>query len=334
MLENIVGAKRRGIILLAVWWCMMAWQAPVQAEKAAKAEKATQAAQGEITPSDVYAQAVQIEKEIDLLKRHYHITAKGAAALVEADLRPRHVWEKAHLIQVKLNIFRAKHGLPLVSPVTQQPMLQVDPRLPWAQTQRILTEIKIIKRLLGVSGEVSPATVVQGKRPIDNFNKLNQISYDLDTLNGEAINASYVYAEAMRFHEDIIALLRRLEVPDTAAPPAKSVNTPPRESLKAAFELMGEVQRVQRLAGLETTDFKVFAKTENTENTGNMENVVPADVFNMISMSLAELQVLKAKLGLRYEFTPPADIHEGKTPSDVTQLLGYSANQLRLIRKL
>lgn len=319
MLENIVGAKRRGIILLAVWWCAMAWQAPVQAAKVA---------QGEITPSDVYAQAVQIEKEIDLLKRHYHITAKGAAALVEADLRPRHVWEKAHLIQVKLNIFRAKHGLPLVSPVTQQPMLQVDPRLPWAQTQRILTEIKIIKRLLGVSGEVSPATVVQGKRPIDNFNKLNQISYDLDTLNGEAINASYVYAEAMRFHEDIIALLRRLEVPDTAAPPAKSVNTPPRESLKAAFELMGEVQRVQRLAGLETTDFKVFAKTENTEN------VVPADVFNMVSMSLAELQVLKAKLGLRYEFTPPADIHEGKTPSDVTQLLGYSANQLRLIRKL
>lgn len=325
MLENIVGTKRRGIILLAVWWCMMAWQAPVQAEKAAKA---TQAAQAEIAPSDVYAQAVQIEKEIDLLKRHYHITAKGAAVPVEADLRPRHTWEKAHLIQVKLNIFRTKHGLPLVSPVTQQPMLQVDPRLPWAQTQRILTEIKIIKRLLGVSGEVSPATVVQGKRPIDNFNKLNQISYDLDTLNGETINASYVYAEAMRFHEDLAALLRRLEVPDTAAPPAKSVNTPPRESLKAAFDLMSEVQRVQRLAGLETTDFKVFAKTENAEI------IVSADVFNMVSMSLAELQVLKAKLGLRYEFTPPADIHEGKTPSDVTQLLGYSANQLRLIRKL
>ncbi|MFA7240320.1 MAG: hypothetical protein WC091_09415 [Sulfuricellaceae bacterium] len=306
-----MGAARRRIILLAVLCSVMAGQAS--------------AAQAEITPADVYAQAVQIEKEVELLKRHYHITAQASAAPVEAELQPRHVWQKAHLIQVKLDIFRTRHGLPSLSPVTLQPLLRVDPRLPWAQTQRILSEIRIIKRLLGIPGEVSPVAAVPGKRPIDNFNKLNRISYDLDTLNGEAITPSYVYTEAMRFHEDLTALLRRLEIPDTAAPPPKPVNVSPKESLKAAFALMNEVQRIQRLAGLDKVDFKAFDKAED---------VAPSDVFNMVSMCLAELQVLKAKQGMTRDLTPLAEHHEGKTPSDVAQLLGYSVNRLRLIRKL
>ncbi len=307
------GYWRGGMFLLAAWCCMALWQTPVQA------------APVEITPSDVYAQAVLIEKEVELLKRHYHVATKSDVVPVEAELRPRHVWQNAHLIQVKLNIFRTRHGLPSMSPVTLQPLLQVDPRLPWAQTQRILTEIKIIKRLLGVPGEASAVSPVQGKRPIDVFNKLNQVSYDLDTLNGEAINPAYVYAEAMRSYEDVTALLRRLGIPDTAAPPPKPVNAQPRDALIAAFALMSEVQRLQRLAGLETVNFKAFDKTEK---------VVPSDVFNMVSMNLAELQMLKAKLGMAQDITPPAALHEGKTPSDVTQLLGYAVNRLRLIRKL
>lgn len=283
-----------------------------------------QPAIAEITPNEVYAQAVQIEKEIELMKRHYNITALNQVSPVETDLRPDHVWRKSYVILFKLNIFRRKHGLIGITPVEHEPALDLAPILNWGQMQRILTEIRIIKTYLNIPGEASPATPVQGKRPIDVFNKLNQIAYDMDTLNGEPISPSYVYAEIMRINEDINTLLRKTGTLDFAVPPPRNQNATPKDALAAAFSLMGEIQRIQHRLGLEATDFEVFRKSDH---------VVPSDVFNMVTLCLAEIQRIKNKLGMKHVLTAPAEYHEGKTPVDTTQLLGYMTQKLHLINK-
>lgn len=276
----------------------------------------------EITPSHVYAQTVQIEKEVELLRRHYKITARNPVTPVVFDIQSRHAWQKSHGILVKLNILRRKNGMDGFSPVAVEPSTRMEPAKVWEQTQRILTELRILKKQLGVVGEISPAAVVSGKQKIDVFNKLNEISYDLDALNGEGISPSYVYAEALRINEDINAILRSTNTLDSAVPPARNIKVEPKDSLRVAFALMQEIQRLQRKLAIENTDFSVFLKKDA---------VVPSDVFNMIGLCLAELQLVKAKLGMNHHITPPAEFHRGKTPAEVVQLLGYATQKLHLV---
>lgn len=282
-----------------------------------------QAAVTEITPDMLYSEAVQVEKEVELLKHFYHITASYPVTPVEADLKPNHVWQKAYAIQLKLNIFRRKLGLVGFVPVTREPMLKMSTSWVWGQIQRTLTEVKIIKAYLGIPGEPSPAKPVHGKRLIDVFNKLNQISYETDTLNGESINPSYVYAEVIRLNEDVNSLLRITGTADTAVPPVRKSNAIAKDSLAAVFFLLVEIQRLQRQLGIDTTDFGAFYKTDN---------VTSADVFNMVMLCLSELDLVKAQLGMKHAFTVPAEFHAGKTPDEVVQLLGYVNNKLRLIQ--
>lgn len=278
----------------------------------------------EITPAVVYAQAVQVEKEVALLRHHYKVTAQNPVDPVATELQPRHVWQKTYVILTKLSIFRRKHGFPGFVPLAQEPQRKTGPAENWGQVQRILTEIRIIKAYLGITAEVTPATPVGNKRPVDVFNKLNQIAYTLDTLNDEPIAPSAVYAEALRINADVDALLRKRHVADVAIPPARYKPARPRESLAAALALMDEIQRVQRQLGLSTTDFGAFAKRDDAP-------VVPADVFNLTTLCLAELQEIKVQMGMPHRITPPPEFQEGKSPVDVTQLLGYVRKKLQLL---
>lgn len=283
-----------------------------------------QASENNITLDAVYVQTMQIEKEIDLLKRYYKITATNPVAAIEAELLPHHIWQKTYAILTKLNIFRLKHGLTGFSPVVQEAELKLDPRANWGQMLRILTEIKIAKNYLSIATEVSPPTPTQSKRTIDIFNKLNRISYDMDALNGEPISPAYVYAEAMRLNEDVNAILYKAGVTDTAVPPVRNEVATPKNSLDAAFTLLTQIQRIQRQLGLVTTDLSVFRKNDQ-------DTVIPADVFNLVTLCLGELQLVKARLELSHKITPAAEFQEDKTPADVTQLLGYVTNKLSLV---
>ncbi len=279
----------------------------------------------EMAPSDVYGQAMQIEKEVELLKKHFAITASKEWVAITASLKPRHAWQNNYFILLKLNVLRNKNNLPRITPDTMEPVLVLQPGLVYEQTQRVLTEITIFKSRLGITAQVSPARSYKGKRPIDVFNKLHQISMQMDVLNDEEISPSYVFAEVMRIYEDIVILLRWLNIPDQTYPPAKRVEVTSKESLDAAFALLHEIQRLQREVGIERTDFSVFQKKDD---------VLPFDVINIVGMALAELQTVKAVIDLTHAITRPAEYREIKTPADVHQLLRWITRKLQLIREL
>ena len=277
-----------------------------------------------ITPSDVYVEAVQIGKEIEILKKHLGIQGEKPTVVYRAVLKPRHSWQKTYVIFRKINLFRQKQGMPAFAVNAMEPLLSVDPVLTFEEAMRIHNELEIVKSRLGILEQVSFPDMEEGKSPLDVFNQLHYISKQLDMLNGEEISAAYVFAEAMRVFEDVSLLLQVLELEDTTYPPEKEAQATEKDALAAAFELMEEIQRLQRGAGIERTDFTPFRKEKE---------VTPSDVIDMVGMCLVEIQTLKATLGVK-TVTPPAEQYMAKGPEEVHQLIRWTTRKLRLVRAI
>jgi hypothetical protein len=276
----------------------------------------------ETTPSDVYAQAVRIDQEMETLKRHFKISAEASSENKTGDLKPRHTWAKSYTLLLKISKLRRKHGFTYIEPANIEPMVEMPPNQPWGMTQRILTELAILKHYLDIPGQPPAISPVSGKRPIDAYNKLHHISAELDLLAGE-ITPSEVYAQVKRIHEDANAILRHQRIFEKAVPPPRRDNLQPKDSLQAVFTLMTEIQRIQRANGLSTTDFQGFAMGDKT---------TPDDVFGMVALAIVELQRVKAQLGLLHHVTAGGSHEKDKTPADVVQLLGYTTEILREIK--
>jgi hypothetical protein len=278
-----------------------------------------------ITPSEVYQQALIIEQETELVKHHFHIT-ESADPVKEtvADLKPRHVWQKGYMLQMKMGAFRRKYNLGSFTPVVIEPLKVLSPNYTWAQTQRTLSEIRIMRKLLGINGVIGAAPQIENKRPVDVYNKLNQLEAEWDMLANITTDSSLTFAQVMRLNEDLNEIFLKLNLFDTAVPPAKKINATPVDSLEKTFAVLEQIQRLQKLARLESIDLSDFRTTENAK---------PANVFNMVCFLIGEIQLIKAELGIA-TFTPAAAEYKNKKPADVQQILGYIESKLALIQHL
>jgi hypothetical protein len=279
----------------------------------------------EVTPSENYSQLIQVEKEIKLLLHHFSISAVSPPPLYSAEIKPRHTWQKIYEVLRKLSMLRVKHGIVAIVPTGIEPMLDLDPRAVWEQSHRLLTEIKIFRRYLNIVGEVSPPVKYENKKPVDLFNKMNEISMNLDALNGFSINSSFVFSEVSRINEDVTEILRYNKIVDTAYPPAKNMQATPIDSLAQGFELLKTIQSIQNKLSIPTTDLNFFLKKEN---------VNPSEVFTLILICNAELQTIKAKLGMKHAVTPFHEYYEGQSPAEVVQLIGYVNYRLSQLLKV
>lgn len=279
----------------------------------------------EITPSDVYAQVLRIAAETELLKKYFNKTEKVLAPIIEADIKPRHVWSRMYVVLVKISLLRRQKGLMYMEPAYIEPAQEINPSYPWEQTQRILTEITILKRQLDIAGDrPKDIATIPGKRPLDVFNKLNQISYDWTILLGQ-IKPDTVYGEAMRLNSDVDDLLLLGAITDDAMVPKKIPENSPRDSLQTGCDILTEIQRLQLYLNIRITDLSVFC---------DKPDATPGDVFDLLSIALIEMQTIKAQRNLVHDVTTGAAYVHGKTPADVRQLLGYILRKLKLIRTL
>jgi len=276
-----------------------------------------------VTPTEVYGYVSQLEGEIELLKKYFNVNKKTLAKNVEANLYPRHVWQKVYMLLIRLNMFRSKHGMARVAPAMLQPMENMTPLHSWAEIQRVLAEFKYFRYELDINGESFPSKEAGQKRVVDVYNKLSQVELDLQDVIGEPIGMSFIYSEVLRLNEDINNVITKLEIEDLGVPPQKIENATLEDGLKATFVLMEAIQSLQKKLGVDTVDFTPFYKTED---------VSAADIFNMVGMCIAEMQFLKAKLGLKDMMIPIPEYRVAKNVAEVTQLLGYTTDKLKMIK--
>lgn len=282
-----------------------------------------------ITPNEVYSQVVLIRHEVYALLDHYGVSYDKKEierrSQISANLKPRNVWQKTYEIAVKINILRKSHGLPVIEPVNMAPVLHLNPDLVYEQTQRLLTELKIFETREEITITHLKAVKYRDKAPLDVFIALTQVSIALDTLNGEKFTPSYVFGQQMRVYDDITRILKRLNIPDETIPDKKNPGDTPGVVFDKSLQLLEKIKQLQISVGIDFVDFSGFKKPH--------EEITPNEVYTITQMVIAELQTIKAYLGIE-KITPPASQYDDKTPAEVSQLVGWNLRKLKLIRAL
>ncbi|WP_353570863.1 hypothetical protein [Candidatus Albibeggiatoa sp. nov. BB20] len=273
------------------------------------------------TPSDVYKQLYIINEEIKLLKQFFRVTTQVKPSKVNIELYSRHMWQKTYEVLIKINLFREKNGLPYIAVSSREPRKTPPPIIVYGQVLRILTELKIIKHALDIPNIEFEEKKFKNIRVVDSFNFINNISAELDLLLKKSLSPSFVFAQAMRISEDINAILDAQNIANNSIPPPKNKNTTPTESYAAAEQLMTEIVRIQRTTNVNSIDFKELKPNK----------ITAGDVFSMTGIILAELQTIKAHLGLKYALTPVAKHYTNILPADVEQVLGWCVRKMQLI---
>ncbi|MFK5975060.1 MAG: hypothetical protein QM493_01010 [Sulfurovum sp.] len=277
-----------------------------------------------ITSSNVYRKVIQLDKEILLIKEHFGISKKPKYIDIQTKLLPRHTWQMSYELFVKINILREKYNLPIIEPVNMEPTLELDSIFTYEQILRLIQEVKIVKFRFGIDKEIGDVGIYTNKTPTDVYNKLNILSREFDIINGNKFTPSYVFAEAVRIYEDFDNIFKQLNIDDQITPPIKenSQNTPT-DSYNIALQLLESIKKIEINIKLDIVDFYAFKR----------EDITPSDVFEITQIILAELQLFKAYIGLNHTITRGAKKYYNKTPTDVSQMLGWllkKSNQLNI----
>ncbi|MBF0318200.1 MAG: hypothetical protein HQL01_00135 [Nitrospirae bacterium] len=287
------------------------------------------------TPSDVYNELIKAARDIELIKKHL---TRGRAApaptakYIKIDVKPRHVWQKTYIILLKINLLRKLHGLPTNSVSSLEPVVELDPVLNYEQARRIQTELALLKFRLGITSDAAPpaadgekkATGPGRKTPSDVFNLLHNMSLQLDSLIGENSELNHSFAQTMRILDDINSIILALNIKDETIPPAKKPSAVAADSFEAALKVLDEIHRLQRQTGIGIVDFHSLAEGE----------ITGSDVLTITSMILAELQTLKAAVGLKDVLTSSAKVYTNKTQAEISQILGWAYRRLQRIDTL
>lgn len=277
-----------------------------------------------ITPSDVYSEAMQIQKELKLIKKHFNIDKKVSLEKINTKLYPRHAWQKSYEILLKINILRTSNNMPINEPSNLEPVLNLDPILTYEQIQRIITEIRIFKVRVNIPTQITSKKIYTNKTPLDVYNLLDNISHELDIINKNKFSPSNVFGETIRIYKDLETILNYLNIENNTIPTTKKINAKPIDSFNTSLKILEKLQYIQSIARIDTINAYVFKK----------EIITPSEVFSLNQIIIAELQTIKAYLGLNNYITPAAKQYTNKTPSDVEQMLGWCLREISLIKSL
>ncbi|CAK0757727.1 putative PilJ domain-containing protein [Azospirillaceae bacterium] len=280
--------------------------------------------------NEIYAQCVLIEQETNLFLRHFGETTAPLITPINTDLHLRHLWYKFDAIFERMNALRRIHRIPAVSAVGLYPTTRIEVIYVWAQTQRMLTEMQILRRFLGIRADISPPLLNSPnhadapKQLIDVFNKLHQIQNAWDIMLSGVLGFSVIFAETMRLNDDIDAIINHLAIIDRTAPPPTPLSAPTyNDIIDAAFLMMTEVEHIQLKLGIDSPDIAPFHP---------ITSATVGDILSVLNLALAEMQPIKAKVGLRRTITPPAEFYDHKKSIETLRLIGYLTAKLRQIR--
>ena len=272
----------------------------------------------------LYQQSDTLMQEVLIIKKHLGIEKKANSKQIKTKLLTRHTRARAYELFQKLNILRTKNSLPLVEAPNMEPTTELNPKYTYGQLERLLVEVRILKFHLGIKKTIKPSEIKGTKSVTDIYNNLGRVSAELDAINGEAFRPSHVFSESMRIYEDLEAILLHLNINDSTVPSSKLVDLQAKDSYKLALDLLQTLKTLEVQAGLDTIDFYTFERL----------NVTPSDVYEITQMVLAELQIIKAYIGLNHEITRGAMFYTDKSPSDVAQVLTWLNEKAKLIKNI
>ncbi|MBL4730532.1 MAG: hypothetical protein JKY28_04055 [Sulfurimonas sp.] len=282
-----------------------------------------------LTSNDVYSLSVLIKEQLHYLLKHYdieykHTLVKEQDRILVTKLKPRHTWQKTYEILAKINIQRDLYNLPRIQSVGIEASLSLDSAMVYEMNLRILAELKILQVRSNIKMPQFKKQEFRNKILLDNYNVLVGISAAFDDLNRHPFTPDDVFAEIMRIYDDITIILNYLHIRDYTIPNNILLNATPQDVFQISFQILEKIAKIQASVGIENVDFSEFKK----------EIIRPSEVYTSTGLIIAELQTIKAFMGLSKSITPPAMAYKGKKPKNSEQLMRWNLKRLELIERL
>ena len=223
-----------------------------------------------------------------------------------------------------MNILRVKNGFVRIEPIGMDPVLDMNPDLVYEQTQRILTEIKIFKHRKNIKSHPYKIKKFNSKTPSDVYSALSDLSETFDEIFDDSFSATDVFSESMRIHDDISVILQHLNIEDNTIPFTRSTDTKISDIMNITMQIIDNIKILQNSVNIETIDFSML----------NTKSPQQKDVYTLIQMLIAELQTIKAYIGLTKYVTIPALKYNSKTSAEVEQIMTWNLKKIQLINSL
>ena len=279
-----------------------------------------------LTSNDVHSLSILIKERMHYLLKYYdldhqHSLIKEKKEISFTDLKPRHTWQKTYEILEKINIQRALHSLPRVEPVGIEASLSLDSSMVYEMNIRILAELEILTIRNNVKMPKFKKRIFKNKIYLDNYNVLVDISAALDELNRRSFTSEDVFAQTMRIYDDITIILNYMHIRDNSIPNNALVNTKPKDVFQTSFLVLDKIAKIQLDLGIKVSDFSEFKR----------ENISASEIFTLTGLIIAELQTIKAYIGLSKSITPLAKVYKRKELKNVEQLMGWNLKRLQLV---
>ncbi len=279
----------------------------------------------EIGPPDVYSFAEVLREEIDLLALEMGEVIVPRTDVEVENLSSRYVFFQAVSVFQKASTLCFEFtmdGLPLPQPprgeITSKDVLEV--------VTAALDRIDCVKRVIGVTQQVEIPVRDDTKTPTDVFKMMIQANRELNHLLEPSITPSDVYSRVAHANtvvaQEIEALAAELGETDLALPalPAYEPRKKPEDVYAHLMRCLALVHDIGEVSGF--TD--VLTLVENYD-----EQIVDGDVYDLVSILMAELHYFSENLHVQEEaFEPDLTRH---LPSHVYQQIGLLEAQLELM---
>ena len=288
---------------------MMRWFSVVMLGATVLIVPAAWADEAPVTPAAIYQAGDALYNQLAA----YH-TANASQPAEDPDAPalterlPRHVFQKAREVLLKVEALRKLKGLP-ENPVPQVAVREIVP----ADTMKLLTQaLADTKELASAFGNppMPPAPpLVEGKTPTDAYDKLSKVSLSLDGLGLPASVPNDVYRITLTMVSDIELIRAARKISTPVAEPGEISPKKPADVYDIAYTLLSDLKTL-----VESNPDYAIPKGIILPNK-RAGTIKPSYALEMMNLVQAETTAIKAKVGATKptELAPP---QSGKSPTD------------------
>jgi hypothetical protein len=266
------------------------------------------------TPSDVLVSVETAQNELKLMYDADLQPAPEVTVTKSAPRQPRHVYFKAREIFLKVQTFRKMNGLP-ANKLPAVPEMEIKPSDVKALVDSIRMDIAEVKSKYFVTKAAVVAPKLEDKGPTDVYLGLVYMGQLIDGLDMPNVVPNDVYRVALAVLEEARIVSRAVEGEDTdQALEYKVSGKKPFDVYNNGVSLLYSIYRMTKVKkGYDVPGGVVLPSRPRGD-------IKPSDVMDLMSNTLAELNALKNKFGIK-ESAANQPEQSGKTPSNVFDVI-------------
>ena len=259
----------------------------------------------ESTPSHVFQLTQDLISEIEILREGMGAMDYPLEAEPVENRLPLHVYSRALEVHTKLAAAQRRLGV-VPFEVGEIPVKEVQSNDVASVVQQALAEVRRIKDVLFIADEIDTAPFVGGKTPSHVYQSMGDASYLLDALVGRPVSINDLYANIMLLHSDLelvaASLGVALEIDPPEVPGRKRLVEVAQQTMRGTFKIIN----LQTRLGLDASGVPQVT----------LVRVVPANIYEAISIMQAEIVRIKAHLNIRLPRGEPRPV-QNMRPRDV-----------------